>query len=113
MVASGQVVTFQLWRPVWGKVYLVSGSLRGGGGVFRAVTDSGGHYTSRPDPPAHSYGIVCPQTWKLSPKVSLWSLNLTSLQHVTFWSGCQFRDKKTCTLNNRRHPNLLIAEIMP
>ena len=50
MVASGQVVTFQLWRPVWGKVYLVSGSLRGGGGVFRAVTDSGGHYTSRPDP---------------------------------------------------------------
>ena len=29
MVASGQVVTFQLWRPVWGKVYLVSGSLRG------------------------------------------------------------------------------------
>ena len=26
------------------------GESEGGGGVFRAVTDSGGHYTSRPDP---------------------------------------------------------------
>lgn len=68
MVASGQVVTFQLWRPVWGKVYLVSGSLRGGGGVFRAVTDSGGHYTSRRTPVLPPTAMPA-RTSKLSKKL--------------------------------------------
>ena len=68
MVAGGQVVTFQLWRPVWGKVYLVSGSLRGGGGVFRAVTDSGGHYTSRRTPVLPPTAMPA-RTLKLSKKL--------------------------------------------
>ena len=41
-------VTFQLWqrRPVRGVFSFGEGG-GGWGGVFRAVTDSGGHYTSR------------------------------------------------------------------
>ena len=64
------------------------GESEGGGGVFRAVTDSGGHYTSR-------LVLVLPptampaQTLKLSPKVgtlkSIFIVVFFILLHLIPW----------------------------
>ena len=75
MVAPGQRYVPTVAAASSRGAYLVLGSQRvegesegGGGGVFRAVTDSGGHYTSRRTPVLPPTAMPA-RTLKLSKKL--------------------------------------------